>query len=158
MEAYPKQALWLFTSVVESTKPNRKTRGKIILDQLSVGTHIFHTWLYSWWSCRVTPTTAEVKPLRWSIRQGPWPRNSSPYVTILSTRTRPPSAWARTFQGWRPWRTPAWSSPFRNLWLQVFHLPLLMSQRTDLSHSMFRHLKANSLLSMDLAQASDKPL
>ncbi|KAG6832347.1 hypothetical protein H0H87_001811 [Tephrocybe sp. NHM501043] len=34
MQEYPKQALWLFTSVVKSTKPNREQRGKIILDQL----------------------------------------------------------------------------------------------------------------------------
>ncbi|KAF8165694.1 hypothetical protein B0H34DRAFT_690087 [Crassisporium funariophilum] len=34
MEAYPKQALWLFMSVVKSTKPNREKRGRQILDQL----------------------------------------------------------------------------------------------------------------------------
>ncbi|KAF5387623.1 hypothetical protein D9615_000714 [Tricholomella constricta] len=34
MEEYPKQALWLFTSVVKSTKPNREQRGRQILDQL----------------------------------------------------------------------------------------------------------------------------
>ncbi|KAG5654241.1 hypothetical protein H0H81_005928 [Sphagnurus paluster] len=34
IEEYPKQALWLFTSVVKSTKPNRATRGKNILDTL----------------------------------------------------------------------------------------------------------------------------
>jgi len=37
LEEYPKQALWLFTSVVKSTKPNREQRGKVILDQLRVG-------------------------------------------------------------------------------------------------------------------------
>ncbi|KAF8076761.1 hypothetical protein FPV67DRAFT_1472577 [Lyophyllum atratum] len=34
MEEYPKQALWLFTAVVKSTKSNREQRGKVILDQL----------------------------------------------------------------------------------------------------------------------------
>ncbi|KAF9462064.1 hypothetical protein BDZ94DRAFT_1283268 [Collybia nuda] len=34
MEEYPKQALWLFTSVVKSTKSNREQRGRQILDQL----------------------------------------------------------------------------------------------------------------------------
>jgi hypothetical protein len=36
MQEYPKQALWLFTSVVKSTKHNREHRGKAILDQLRV--------------------------------------------------------------------------------------------------------------------------
>lgn len=36
MEEYPRQALWLFTSVVKSTKSNREKRGKQILDQLRV--------------------------------------------------------------------------------------------------------------------------
>ncbi|KAG0703892.1 hypothetical protein DFH29DRAFT_981716 [Suillus ampliporus] len=31
---YPKQALWFFASVVNSTKPNRQQRGRAILDQL----------------------------------------------------------------------------------------------------------------------------
>ncbi|KAF9450926.1 hypothetical protein P691DRAFT_724995 [Macrolepiota fuliginosa MF-IS2] len=31
---YPKQALWLFTSVVKSTKANRENRGRVILEQL----------------------------------------------------------------------------------------------------------------------------
>ncbi|EGO02217.1 hypothetical protein SERLA73DRAFT_104608 [Serpula lacrymans var. lacrymans S7.3] len=34
IQEYPNQALWLFTSVVKSTKPNREQRGKAILDQL----------------------------------------------------------------------------------------------------------------------------
>ncbi|KAG6891315.1 hypothetical protein C0992_009196 [Termitomyces sp. T32_za158] len=34
LQEYPKQALWLFTSVVKSTKPNREHRGKQILKQL----------------------------------------------------------------------------------------------------------------------------
>lgn len=33
---YPKQALWLFISVVKSTKPTRATRGKKLLDRLKV--------------------------------------------------------------------------------------------------------------------------
>ncbi|KAG5648746.1 hypothetical protein DXG03_000093 [Asterophora parasitica] len=37
MEEYPKQALWLFASVVKSTKQAREKRGKQILDQLRVG-------------------------------------------------------------------------------------------------------------------------
>ena len=37
MEEYPKQALWLFTSVAKSTKSNREQRGRTILDQLRVG-------------------------------------------------------------------------------------------------------------------------
>jgi serine/threonine-protein kinase ATR len=37
MQQYPKQALWLFTSVVKSTKKNREQRGRQILDQLRVG-------------------------------------------------------------------------------------------------------------------------
>jgi serine/threonine-protein kinase ATR len=37
MEAYPKQALWLFMSVVKSTKENRQSRGRLILNQLAVG-------------------------------------------------------------------------------------------------------------------------
>ena len=36
MEAYPEQALWLFMSVVKSTKENRQSRGRQILDQLGV--------------------------------------------------------------------------------------------------------------------------
>ncbi|KAJ6615603.1 hypothetical protein B0H10DRAFT_2220252 [Mycena sp. CBHHK59/15] len=35
IEEYPKQALWLFTSVAKSTKPNREQRGKKILDKLT---------------------------------------------------------------------------------------------------------------------------
>ncbi|XP_006456710.1 hypothetical protein AGABI2DRAFT_78376 [Agaricus bisporus var. bisporus H97] len=34
LEEYPKQALWLFTSVVKSTKLNRQRRGRTILEQL----------------------------------------------------------------------------------------------------------------------------
>ncbi|PFH50130.1 hypothetical protein AMATHDRAFT_145857 [Amanita thiersii Skay4041] len=34
IEEYPRQALWLFTSVIKSTKANRESRGKEILDQL----------------------------------------------------------------------------------------------------------------------------
>ncbi|KAG6850186.1 hypothetical protein H0H93_016614 [Arthromyces matolae] len=34
LQEYPKQALWLFTSVVKSTKSNREQRGKSILSQL----------------------------------------------------------------------------------------------------------------------------
>lgn len=33
---YPQQALWLFTSVVKSTKKNREARGRTILDRLKV--------------------------------------------------------------------------------------------------------------------------
>ena len=33
---YPEQALWLFTSVIKSTKANRQQRGREILDQLRV--------------------------------------------------------------------------------------------------------------------------
>ncbi|KAL6309800.1 hypothetical protein BKA93DRAFT_723405 [Sparassis latifolia] len=36
IQEYPKQALWLFTSVVKSTKPQRADRGKLILDKLRV--------------------------------------------------------------------------------------------------------------------------
>ncbi|KAJ6515319.1 hypothetical protein C8R45DRAFT_1139488, partial [Mycena sanguinolenta] len=35
LEEYPKQALWLFTSVVKSTKSNRGQRGKKILEKLT---------------------------------------------------------------------------------------------------------------------------
>lgn len=147
MEAYPNQALWLFTSVVESTKSNRKTRGKIILDQLGVCRPHSLSWLNGWWPYyRVTPITSTVKSLCWSNSRRPWPRNFSPYVIILLTRTRPPSVWTRIFQGWRPWVTRTWSSPFRSLWPQVFHPPLPMSQRTNFSHSMSRHLKVNFFL------------
>ncbi|KAJ2934534.1 hypothetical protein H1R20_g2555, partial [Candolleomyces eurysporus] len=34
MQEYPQQALWLFASVARSTKPERATRGRAILDQL----------------------------------------------------------------------------------------------------------------------------
>jgi serine/threonine-protein kinase ATR len=37
LEEYPRQALWLFTSVMKSTKPNREQRGRLILDKLRVG-------------------------------------------------------------------------------------------------------------------------
>lgn len=37
LEEYPKQALWLFTSVVKSTKPTREERGRLILEKLRVG-------------------------------------------------------------------------------------------------------------------------
>ena len=36
LQEYPKQALWLFTSVVKSTKHIRESRSKAILDQLRV--------------------------------------------------------------------------------------------------------------------------
>ncbi|KAJ3516810.1 hypothetical protein NLJ89_g892 [Agrocybe chaxingu] len=36
---YPKQALWLFTAVVKSTKSNREKRGKTILNQLRSNPH-----------------------------------------------------------------------------------------------------------------------
>jgi serine/threonine-protein kinase ATR len=36
IQEYPNQALWLFTSVVKSTKPNREQRGRDILKQLQV--------------------------------------------------------------------------------------------------------------------------
>jgi serine/threonine-protein kinase ATR len=36
LQEYPRQALWLFTSVVKSTKTNREKRGKQILDKLKV--------------------------------------------------------------------------------------------------------------------------
>jgi serine/threonine-protein kinase ATR len=36
MQAYPLQALWLFTSVIKSTKTNREARGRSILNQLQV--------------------------------------------------------------------------------------------------------------------------
>ncbi|CAA7258548.1 unnamed protein product [Cyclocybe aegerita] len=39
LETYPKQALWLFTAVVKSTKSNRKNRGKTILNQLRSNPH-----------------------------------------------------------------------------------------------------------------------
>ncbi|KAJ7462055.1 hypothetical protein FB451DRAFT_1043857 [Mycena latifolia] len=35
LEEYPKQALWLFTSVVKSTKANREQRGRTILEKLT---------------------------------------------------------------------------------------------------------------------------
>ncbi|KAF8214176.1 hypothetical protein K438DRAFT_1902229 [Mycena galopus ATCC 62051] len=35
LEEYPKEALWLFTSVVKSTKPTREQRGKKILEKLT---------------------------------------------------------------------------------------------------------------------------
>lgn len=34
IKEYPKQALWLFTSVIKSTKSNRAERGRTVLDQL----------------------------------------------------------------------------------------------------------------------------
>ena len=37
LQEYPKQALWLFMSVVKSTKPVREQRGRMILDRLRVG-------------------------------------------------------------------------------------------------------------------------
>jgi serine/threonine-protein kinase ATR len=37
LEQYPNQALWLFASVVKSTKPKREARGRLILDKLRVG-------------------------------------------------------------------------------------------------------------------------
>lgn len=36
IQEYPNQALWLFTSVVKSTKANREQRGKKLLQQLQV--------------------------------------------------------------------------------------------------------------------------
>lgn len=36
IEEYPKQALWLFTSVIKSKNSCRAVRGKDILDQLQV--------------------------------------------------------------------------------------------------------------------------
>jgi serine/threonine-protein kinase ATR len=36
LQEYPNQALWLFMSVVKSTKSMREQRGKQILDQLRV--------------------------------------------------------------------------------------------------------------------------
>lgn len=37
IQEYPRQALWLFVSVVKSTKTQRSQRGKLILDKLRVG-------------------------------------------------------------------------------------------------------------------------
>jgi serine/threonine-protein kinase ATR len=48
MQHYPKQTLWLFTSVVKSTKKNRELRGRQILDQLRVGVFIFIFYQASW--------------------------------------------------------------------------------------------------------------
>lgn len=41
IQEYPNQALWLFTSVVKSTKPNREQRGWEILKKLQVSTLSF---------------------------------------------------------------------------------------------------------------------
>lgn len=43
LEEYPKQALWIFSSVVKSTKSNREQRGRDILDRLkvSISKHAF---------------------------------------------------------------------------------------------------------------------
>jgi serine/threonine-protein kinase ATR len=41
MQQYPKQALWLFTSVVKSTKRHREQRGRQILEQLRVRALVF---------------------------------------------------------------------------------------------------------------------
>jgi serine/threonine-protein kinase ATR len=41
LEEYPKQALWLFASVVKSTKSNREQRGRAILDMLRVSSNSF---------------------------------------------------------------------------------------------------------------------
>lgn len=38
MEEYPKQALWLFASVIKSTKPTREQRGRALLERLQVCT------------------------------------------------------------------------------------------------------------------------
>lgn len=38
LQDYPQQGLWLFTSVVKSTKPKREKRGKAIIDMLKVRT------------------------------------------------------------------------------------------------------------------------
>lgn len=43
LEEYPKQALWLFTSVVKSTKSNREQRGKKILEKLTVSGRLYLT-------------------------------------------------------------------------------------------------------------------
>ena len=43
MQAYPLQALWLFTSVIKSTKTNREARGRSILSQLQVCPD--HLWI-----------------------------------------------------------------------------------------------------------------
>ena len=40
LQEYPKQALWLFMSVVKSTKAVREQRGRSILDRLRVGLKI----------------------------------------------------------------------------------------------------------------------
>lgn len=40
---YPHQALWLFASVVKSTKPNRESRGRAILDALRVRSFLYCT-------------------------------------------------------------------------------------------------------------------
>ena len=42
MGAYPLQALWLFISVVKSTKSNRERRGRAILQQLQVSHRHHH--------------------------------------------------------------------------------------------------------------------
>lgn len=42
LEEYPNQALWLFTSVVKSTKQNREERGRLILDKLRVSKLVDH--------------------------------------------------------------------------------------------------------------------
>lgn len=42
IRGYPKQALWFFAPVVNSTKPNREQRGRTILDQLKVSLTYCH--------------------------------------------------------------------------------------------------------------------
>ncbi|KAJ7639483.1 hypothetical protein FB45DRAFT_977215 [Roridomyces roridus] len=45
LQEYPKQALWLFTAVVKSTKENREKRGKEILDKLTKNPNASQTGL-----------------------------------------------------------------------------------------------------------------
>lgn len=63
MQQYPKQALWLFTSVVKSTKKNREQRGRQILDRLRVGEIPIISVTVSWAniSVRIIPEMPKVK-------------------------------------------------------------------------------------------------
>ena len=49
LQQYPKQALWLFTSVVKSTKRHREQRGRQILDQLRVCVSSLVSQLFERW-------------------------------------------------------------------------------------------------------------
>ena len=84
IEEYPKQALWLFTSVIKSTKDNRRERGRQILDRLRVNGCKFYL-VVGWLDIRrvIQPTLGNICQ-NWSTKVSVWLMNYWLYAIIVS--------------------------------------------------------------------------